>query len=46
VSKDYLAGYAALLPSVTCTEIAAAGHYPHREQPEVFSLRAGGFLDA
>lgn len=46
VSHDYLSGYAGLLPGGTCAEIAAAGHYPHREQPEAFSVRARRFLDA
>jgi pimeloyl-ACP methyl ester carboxylesterase len=46
VSCDYLAGYAGLLPNGTREEIAGAGHYPHREQPDAFVARARGFLDA
>jgi pimeloyl-ACP methyl ester carboxylesterase len=45
VSADYVAGYAALFPNASVTEVPAAGHFVHREQPEAFVARSLAFLD-
>jgi pimeloyl-ACP methyl ester carboxylesterase len=45
VSADYVSGYAALFPDASATEIAAAGHFPHLEQPDAFASRVFDFLD-
>ncbi len=45
VSADYVTGYAALFPNASVTEVAAAGHFVHLEQPEAFVARALEFLD-
>jgi pimeloyl-ACP methyl ester carboxylesterase len=37
VSREYLEGYAELLPHARCVAIAAAGHAPHIEQPQAFA---------
>jgi pimeloyl-ACP methyl ester carboxylesterase len=46
VSKDYLEGYAALLPNARTMTIAAAGHVPQLEQPEAFASAVLGFIGA
>lgn len=45
VSADYVAGYAALMPNASVTEIPAAGHFIHLEQPGAFVSQALDFLD-
>lgn len=44
VSADYLAAYAKLLPNARVQTLAAAGHSPHLEQPEVFARVVLEFL--
>jgi pimeloyl-ACP methyl ester carboxylesterase len=44
VSADYAVGYAALFPKASVSEIPAAGHFPHLEQPEAFTSQALAFL--
>jgi pimeloyl-ACP methyl ester carboxylesterase len=46
VSKEYLEGYAALLPNARTMTIAAAGHVPQLEQPEAFASAVLGFIGA
>jgi pimeloyl-ACP methyl ester carboxylesterase len=46
VSADYLAAYARLLPNARTDTIAAAGHAPHVEQPEVFADKVLAFVEA
>jgi len=46
VSKDYLEGYAGLLPNARTTTITAAGHVPQLEQPEAFASAVLGFIGA
>ena len=46
VSAEYLAGYAKLLPNARTDTIAAAGHGPQNEQPEIFAQKVLSFLDA
>jgi pimeloyl-ACP methyl ester carboxylesterase len=46
VSKEYLEGYAGLLPNARTTTIAAAGHVPQLEQPEAFASAVLGFIGA
>ena len=46
VSAEYLAGYSALLPNSTMKTIAAAGHLPHLEQPDVFTRAVISFLNS
>jgi pimeloyl-ACP methyl ester carboxylesterase len=45
VSSDYVAGYAALFPKASVSEMPSAGHFPHREQPEAFASQALEFLN-
>jgi pimeloyl-ACP methyl ester carboxylesterase len=44
VSADYLASYAALLPSARIVTVAEAGHVPHIEQPDKFAATVLDFL--
>ena len=46
VSEEYLAGYARLLPNARTETIAAAGHLPQLEQPEIFASTVLSFLEA
>lgn len=46
VSAEYIAEYARLLPNARSETIAAAGHAPHLEQPEVFARVVLQFLEA
>jgi pimeloyl-ACP methyl ester carboxylesterase len=45
VSADYLTRYAALFPNASTVEVAAAGHFVHLEQPQVFASQSLQFLD-
>jgi pimeloyl-ACP methyl ester carboxylesterase len=45
VSAEYLGGYAKLLPNARTETIAAAGHLPQMEQPEVFAGTVLRFLE-
>jgi pimeloyl-ACP methyl ester carboxylesterase len=45
VSAEYIAAYARLLPNARNETIAAAGHSPHLEQPEVFARVVLQFLE-
>jgi pimeloyl-ACP methyl ester carboxylesterase len=45
VSAAYVTGYAALFPNASATELPAAGHFVHLEQPDAFVSRALDFLD-
>lgn len=44
VSAEYLRAYAALLPNARTSEIAAAGHAPHLEQPKAVASTLFDFL--
>ena len=46
VSADYVAAYARLLPNARVETIAAAGHSPHLEQPDIFARTVLQFLEA
>ena len=46
VSAPYLMAYARLLPNAQLATIAAAGHSPHLEQPDVFARAVLQFLEA
>ncbi len=46
VSKEYLEGYAGLLPNARTMTIAAAGHVPQLEQPEAFASAVLEFIGA
>jgi pimeloyl-ACP methyl ester carboxylesterase len=41
---DYARGYAQLIPGASVATIAAAGHYPHLEQPDAVLQRVLAFL--
>lgn len=43
VSLSYAAGWQAEIPLATLETIAAAGHYPHWEQPAAFAARVAAF---
>ena len=45
VSADYVAGFARLLQSAAERSIGNAGHFAHREQPELFVAEALAFLE-
>jgi pimeloyl-ACP methyl ester carboxylesterase len=45
VSADYIAKYAKLMPNTRIETIAAAGHLPQTEQPEVFVAKLVSFLE-
>jgi pimeloyl-ACP methyl ester carboxylesterase len=46
VSAEYIGAYARLLANARIATIAAAGHSPHLEQPEVFARVVLQFLEA
>jgi pimeloyl-ACP methyl ester carboxylesterase len=46
VSAHYGRAYAAAIPNACFETIAAAGHFPHLEQPRVFAERVRAFVDA
>ncbi len=46
VSKEYLEGYAGLLPNARTMTITAAGHVPQLEQPEAFASAVLEFIGA
>jgi pimeloyl-ACP methyl ester carboxylesterase len=46
VPAEYIAAYARLLPNARIETIAAAGHSPHLEQPDVFARAVLQFLEA
>jgi pimeloyl-ACP methyl ester carboxylesterase len=46
VSADFLAAYASLVPAATTDVIVGAAHVSHIDQPETFSSKVLGFLDA
>lgn len=46
ISADYIGAYARLLPNARSATIAAAGHAPHLEQPELFTQAVLRFLEA
>jgi pimeloyl-ACP methyl ester carboxylesterase len=46
VSKEYLEGYAGLLPTARTMTIVAAGHVPQLEQPEAFASAVLEFIGA
>jgi pimeloyl-ACP methyl ester carboxylesterase len=45
ISAEYVARYAGLFPNVRVETIAAAGHLPQLEQPEVFAQQVLSFLE-
>jgi pimeloyl-ACP methyl ester carboxylesterase len=45
VSADYIAKYAKLMPNARIETIAAAGHLPQTEQPEIFVAKLMSFLE-
>ena len=45
VSAEYVAGYAALFSNASVSEVPAAGHFVHLEQPQAFVSQSLHFLD-
>jgi pimeloyl-ACP methyl ester carboxylesterase len=43
VSTDYGRNWCQEIPGATLETIAAAGHYPHWEQPDAFAARVAAF---
>jgi pimeloyl-ACP methyl ester carboxylesterase len=43
-TPDYARGFAKLIPSASVSTIAAAGHYPHIEQPDAVLRQVNEFL--
>jgi pimeloyl-ACP methyl ester carboxylesterase len=43
-TPDYARGFAKLIPNASVSTVAAAGHYPHLEQPDTVLKRVSEFL--
>jgi pimeloyl-ACP methyl ester carboxylesterase len=45
VGEAYGRAYCAMIPGARFETIESAGHFPHQEQPEIFSKRVLAFMD-
>jgi pimeloyl-ACP methyl ester carboxylesterase len=45
VGEAYGRAYCAMIPGARFETIEGAGHFPHQEQPEIFSKRVLAFMD-